>query len=1379
MVDDRTISKLPAAKRALLKRMLARSAAGREAGGAHEQLPRSVPQDSLLTGPIQKVSRERELAPSPAQRRFWFLDQLEPGRPIYNVPLALRFRAPADPRYLEEGFKQLARRHEILRAAFRSVAGQPVLVIRPELDLKLAVEDLEPLPGQEREDRVRERIDEEIHRAFDLERGPLMRVALLRVSPDDHVLIIVLHHIISDGWSIEVLLRDLWEIISGRAEQLPVLPIQYADFAAWQNECIKKGYLEAEASFWKQQLDGLHPVLELPADYPRPVTQSYEGAMEQIVLPPDFAGRLHEFSRQRSVTLFMTLLAAFQTLLHRYTGEEDIAVGTPVAGRTRSETEELIGLFVNTLILRTNLGGGPSFAELLSRVRRTTLAAYEHQAMPFERLVEELKPPRDPSRNPLIQVMIVADNVPPRTRAIHGVPVTILETVLRTVKFDLTLSYLEREDGLRLRIGYRTDLFHPATIARMLEHYRNLLEEMLRDAAQPVSTVPLLGAAERRQLLVEWNDTAADYLPDRCLHEWFEIQAERTPEATAVMARDGQLTYRELNRRANCLSQRLRRLGVKPETLVALYVARSLEMVVGLLGILKAGGAYVPMEPEYPRQRLSLILEDTHAPVLVTQKAILPSLPSYQGHIVCLDDEELDSFGGSEAEEGNVPSGVRAGNLAYVIYTSGSTGKPKGVLIEHRSVVNYVLGLEQRLGLEGALHFAMVQPLSVDSSVTSIFPPLFRGGCLHVISKERALDPHALADYFSRYPADVLKIAPSHLAALVDATSAGRILPRRYLIIGGEASSPDWVDRLRRMAGGCKVFNHYGPTEATVGVTTYEISEKGARGAATATVPIGRPLPNTRLYILDRNLQPVPVGVPGQLYIGGGCLARGYLNLPEITRRKFIKDPFNSAPEALLYGTGDWVRWLPDGNVEFLGRVDHQVKIRGFRVEPGEIEAVLGRHPAVADAVVVTRREADGPERLVGYVVPKAGKTLRTEDVREHLQRELPDHMVPSALVPLAELPRTPHGKVDRKALPAPEQARPGPLSDAAVPSDEVEIRLAKILERILDVRPVELRDNFFEIGGHSLLAVILFHEIEKTFGRRLPLAVLFESPTVEKLARVLGNESRQWSSLVPLQPAGINPIFFCVHANGGNVLFYRDLARHMKPDYPFYGLQAAGMDGARPLPGRVEDMAAHYIREIRTVQPEGPYHLGGFCIGAYVALEMAHQLQAQGEDVALLVSLSTSGRWKTIRSYGEGIRFHAGNLASLDLLGKLSYMKERLSYRVFRLQVAIAQALSNHGRISGERTPSAKLLLARTFATHIRASREYHPSLFRGKLTYFRAGGDTDRDPEPFWSQAVTGGIEIHDVPGKYLGMFSEQNAPALAAELKACINRAKSKDS
>ncbi len=1060
--------------------------------------------------PLVPASRDAQLPLSFSQQRMWLLDQLEPGSPTYHISHALRLSGTLEVEALKRSLKEIVSRHEALRTTFAAVDGEPVQVISAAMDTKLPVEDLSGLPQAEREAETKRLALEEKRRPFDLERGPLFRARLLRLGEEEHVLLISMHHIVSDGWSMGVFWRELGALYgafsSERPSPLPELPIQYADYALWQRQWLRGELLDEQLGYWKEQLAEL-PALELPTDHPRPAVQSHRGARRSLTLPESLTQALKKLSRQEGTTLFMVLLGALQVLLSRYSGQEDIAIGTPIAGRTRAETEELIGFFVNTLVMRTDLSGDPSFREVLSRVREMSLGAYDHQDLPFEKLVEELQPERDLSRVPLSQVFFALQNVPQQALKLPNLVLEQQKVESGAVKYDLSYFLSEEEQGVKGRLVYNADLFDDATIERMLGHLQTLLRGIVEEPDRHLSELPLLSEAERHRLLFEWNDTATEYPRDRCVHELFEEQVERTPDAVAVMFEEQQLTYRELNRRANQLAHHLRALDVGPEVLVGICVERSLEMVVGLLGILKAGGTYVPLNPSYPAARLKFILEDTQAPVLLTQERLVEGLPDEHSTKVVRLDADWPVIA-RKAEE-NVASRATTDNLAYVIYTSGSTGQPKGVMIEHRALSGYVAAAIAAYEMTASDRVLQFASLSFDASVEEIFPSLTCGGTL-VLRSDRMIDSmQRFVRECTERAISVLDLPTAFWHELVLAfESEGLALPPsvRLVIIGGEKALAErvaqWHAHTAQTARPARLINTYGPTETTVVATLCELFSAASRDLMTRSeVPIGRPLGNTIVYILDGNLNPLPIGVPGVLYVGGLGLARGYINRTELTSERFIPDPFSEAPEARLYETGDIARWRSDGNIEFLGRADDQVKIRGFRVEPAEVEAVLGQHPALRGTAVLARMDASGDDRLVAYVVSHQRPAPTARELGGYLKGRLPDYMVPSAFVGLEAFPLTPSGKVDRRSLPAPGLSDIRAENVYAEPRTPAEEQLVEIWGEVLGLERVGIHDDFFELGGHSLLAVRVVTRLNRHFGVELPLRVLFEDPTIEGLA--------------------------------------------------------------------------------------------------------------------------------------------------------------------------------------------------------------------------------------------------------------------------------------
>jgi amino acid adenylation domain-containing protein len=942
---------------------------------------------------------------------------------------------------------------------------------------------------------VRARAADEAARPFDLSAGPLFRAALLRLGHDDHLLLLTLHHAVSDGWSMDVLFRELSALYGayagGRASPLPELAVQYADFAAWQRENLRGDALDGQVAWWRERLSGAPALLELPTDHPRPAVRSYRGAYHPVRLPAELLERLQALGRREGATLYMVLLAAFQALLARCGAGDDVVVGTTIAGRTRAETEALVGLFMNTLVLRTDLSGDPTFRELLRRVREVTLGAYEHQDVPFERVVEALHPERSLSRSALFQVLFELHNTDESGANLPGLEVRRVEVETGTAKFDLALDLAAGAEGLAGGLTYSTDLFEPATIARLAGHLRLLLEQAAADADLRVSRLELVGGEERTRLLEGWNRTAAAYPAERCIHQLFEAQAARTPDAPAVTFGGEWVSYRALDERANRLANHLVRLGVGPEVRVGLCLERGPELMAAILGVMKAGGAYVPVDPAHPAERVGYVLEDSAVAVLLTQARLRERLPVSPHVRVVVVDTDGDAIARESA--GAPSTGVTAQNLAYVIYTSGSTGRPKGVAMHHRGVVNYIHWGIGAYGADRGNGAPVFSSMAVDLTLTNLLP-LFAGRPVHFLPEENPVE--ALAEVLRGSPGfGLIKITPVHLTLLTPLLTAEEARAAAgTLVIGADFLPAEATAFWQEHAPGVRLMNEYGPTETVVGCSAYALPPGKHRAGA---VPVGRPIQNLRFYLLDAHGEPVPVGLPGELYIGGDGVARGYLGRPALSAEKFVPDPFAGAG-ARMYRTGDRARWQADGNLLVLGRTDSQVKIRGWRVELGEVEAVLRRHPAVSAALAVVREDVPGDRRLVAYVVGHA----ETEALRAHLRRTLPEHMVPGAFVPMAALPQTPTGKIDPKTLPAPDYRPDGEGSVA--PRTALEASLAEIWAEVLELEEVGVHENFFELGGHSLLAMRIVSRIRETLGGGVGVAALFESPTVAGLARAL-----------------------------------------------------------------------------------------------------------------------------------------------------------------------------------------------------------------------------------------------------------------------------------
>ncbi|MBD2682798.1 MULTISPECIES: non-ribosomal peptide synthetase [Nostoc] len=1692
---------------------------------------------------ILPISRNQAIPLSFAQQRLWFLDQLEPGSANYNMTAGIVLSGKLQVNALEQALAKILQRHEVLRTTFKMVNGSPVQVITDALTVTLPIIDLQALPTSEQSSAVQRWAKNETEQPFDLENGLLLRVVLLKLAQESHVLLLTIHHIVFDGWSVDIFIHELSSLYSafstGVPSSLPELPIQYADFAHWQRQWLRGEVLETQLAYWKQQLAGIPPLLELPSDRPRPPVQTFTGRTERIPLNADLTHKLRLLSQQSGATLFMVLLTAFVILLSRYSSQEDIVVGSPIANRNRSEVEPLIGFFVNTLVLRTKLQGNPSFLELLSQVRQTALDAYAHQDTPFEQLVEELQPERNLSYSPLFQVGFTLQNAATQTLELPGLTLTALEIENTTAKYDLTLFVEETENGLTGVWEYNSNLFDLATITRMAQHFQNLLEGIVANPQEKIAQLPLLSASEQNQLLVEWNNTQVEYDYDKCIHQLFADQVELTPDAVAVVFQEQQLTYRQLNSRANQLAHHLQTRGVKPGVLVGVCVERSPEMIVGVLGILKAGGAYVPLDSAYPQERLAYMLSDSQVRVLLTTEKLAAKLPEHQAHIVYLDANWKII---SQESQENPVSEVKPENLAYAIYTSGSTGKPKGVLIAHQGLCNLAQVKIRIWDVQLNSRVLQFASFSFDASVSEIFVTLCSGASLVLATPEELLPGTPLIKLLYDQAITHVTLPPSALAVL----PPSELPALQNIIVAGEACS---LDLAVQWSNNRRFFNAYGPSESTVCATIAEYIKDSSQ------LPIGRPIANTQVYILDQYLQPVPVGVAGELHIGGVGLALGYLNDPEATQEKFIPNLFSKQPGSRLYKTGDRARYLPDGNIEFLGRSDRQVKIRGYRIELGEIETALSQLREVQEAVVIAREDQPNNKRLVAYVVPQqeninslhqpeksvngqvelwpsvaefyvydellyyamtndhrrndsykvainqlvkdkivveigtgkdailsrfcaeagakkiyaierneetcqqaracianlgltdkitiihgdatlvnlpeladvcvseivgaiggsegaaviinnarrflkpeglmipersitkiAAVTLpdeilenpqftktsghytqkifeqvgyqfdlrvcikkfpqtnvlsnvdifenlnfnefvRTESchevkfdihkngrldgflvwlnlhtiageeidilqhehcwlpvyfpvfepgievssgdvieavcsrklcgnnlnpdysikghllkkngeiinfeyvsyhyknsfqqtpfyqrlfanfssgennhsdnfvpfLRDNLTKLLPKYMIPSSFVVLEALPLTPNGKIDRRALPAPDNSHVARKHGLVLPRYALEMQLAAIWEQVLGIHPVGVQDNFFEIGGHSLLAVHLMAQIQEQLGKNLPLATLLHNPTIEQMASIISQKADTplWSPLVAIQPHGSKRPFFCVPGSATDVIEFYHLARYLDAEQPFYGLQPRGLDGELEPHARIEEMASCYIEAIQTVQPQGPYLLGGHSFGSFVAFEMAQQLQKQGHEVGLVAILDTMSPVHSLQKPIDDW----DDTQNLNLFARLM---ERFFDKKVELSQDILSTLDPEGQLNyfGERLKAANLLPPQIGTKQLQgflkvtkavsqAYDVYQPYNDRQtKITFFRASEENPEDlrslaefseiledPAWGWNKFSAEPVKVYFVPGDHVTMMTEPHVQTLADRLQVCIDQA-----
>jgi amino acid adenylation domain-containing protein len=1321
-------------------------------------------QKGIVAPHTERIRRRERNGPMPlsfAQQRLWFIDQLHPHSSLYNLSLTLRLSGVLNVAALNQTFTRLVARHESLRTTFTTQNGEPVQVIHSARATVIPLIDLTELPEQDRRTRCEQLLGATAEEPFDLSSGPLLRVLLVRLQAAEHVVLLAMHHIISDGWSLGVLVREVTELYeaytTGREPELAELEVQYGDYAAWQREWLSGPALERKMEYWRRQLSGTSGVLEIPADRARPAVASHRGAVEWFEIEAGVAEGLRRVSRDEGVTLFMLLLAAWQALLFRYSGNSDVPVGIPIANRNRKETEGLIGFFVNTLVIRSRISGELQFTELLKQVRETALEAYAHQDVPFEKLVEELQPERSLSHHPLFQVMFLLQNAPVGPLELTRLQLSSVDLGGSMAKFDLTLEIQETNLALSCTLEYATDLFERTTIWRILGHFDQLLRGVVADPAQTIARLPLLTRAEQDQLIAGWNQTEMVYPRAACVHQLFEAQVKRTPEALAVVMDDQQLTYAELNARSHRLACYLQDLGVGPEVLVGICVERSPKMIVGLLAILKAGGAYVPLDPAYPKERLALMVEDSGITVMLTEKHLLQYLPKHETPVVCLD-EDVES---DVTINASLRDGVAASNLAYVIYTSGSTGKPKGVQIAHQSLVNLLCAMQKEPGIEAHDRLLAVTSLSFDIAALEVFLPLIVGARVVLASREVSMDGVLLQKYLHSSQATIMQATPATWRLLLNA--GWRAHSQLKMFCCGEPLTVDLSQPL--MANGARLWNLYGPTESTIYSTGTQVRDP-------AQISIGYPIANNQAYVLDSKLQPAPVGIAGELYIGGDGLARGYLNQPALTAERFVPDPYGKTEGGRLYRTGDLVRRMPDGCIDFLGRLDNQVKLRGFRIELGEIEASLNAFPGVRHGVVAMRGESAATMQLVAYLVPEPGIRLENTELRSALAERLPEYMVPSVFVQVAHLPLTPNGKVDRKALPDPEKSS-GKLTPTYVaPRNTAELWLAEIWEQILGVRPVGVTNSFFELGGHSLLIVRLMDSIKSRWGRELPLTTLFQYPTIEKLAVLLRDRETVYSSpLVALQTGGSKRPFFCVHAVGGSVFPYLPLRDYLGPQQPLYGLQVQALeDDVIPL-ARVEDMAAAYIAALRTVQPDGPYLLGGWSMGGVIAYEMTQQLQAQGESVDLLVLIDSTSTplqcdvnddWAVLQTFAATYGIPLENLdVQYETLRQLD--PNELLDHVFE-QVRTAKL------IPADIGTSQVRRMLNVLRSNMQAMQDYVSQPLANRVHLIRAVDPATPDETNLvlgWAKLATE-VEVATVSGNHFNLFREPQVAVVAEQLK-----------
>jgi amino acid adenylation domain-containing protein len=1317
-----------------------------------------------------------------AQRRLWILDHILPNPEVYNVGFLVRIQGQLDVETFHTALEQVERRHEALRVHFETEDGLPVQVVGEPRKFGLPFVDLRDKPEGERRTIAIAESTACLSARIPLTADRLYRLKLYQTGTDEYLLWINMHHTITDGWSWGVFFKDLeahYEAAKGGTPpKLRPLPIQYGDYSVWESGLRNTPAFGEQVEYWKKVLAPPVPTLDLPFARQRPVWQTSKGSVIKFDVPKKVVGAIDKLSRQESVTRFMVGLAAFQAVLHRYTGSDSVVLGTPVANRNRGETESLVGLFVNTLVLRTDVSGDPTFRELLERVRKTRLGAFAHQDVSLEALIEELRPARDTSRQPFFQAAFYYQNVTIVPERFSRFKLQALPVHNGTAMFDLRLVLEDGPfGGLWGWVEFNTDLFDEAHIKNLVGHFLTVMEAAAASPTTPISQLPLLPPAERRRIVADWNQTAADYPADDCLPDAFTRRATAAPDAPALVVHGKSVTYGQLNERANRLAHFLRSRGVKPRDLVGVCVKRSADMVAAVLAVAKCGAAYVPLDPTYPKDRLAFMLEDTKAALVLTQGALVERIPGDAKKLVNLDelDATLAGFPDADPEHWHTPDAV-----AYVIYTSGSTGKPKGVVVRHRAAVNTTDWVNQTFGVTAKDKLLFVTSLSFDLSVYDVFGVLGAGGCLRIADEAELKDPAKLAEILRTERITMWDSAPAALQQLVPFFGQHEPTPDLKLVM----LSGDWIpvplpDQVRQAFPNAKVMALGGATEAAIWSNWFAVEKVDP---AWPSIPYGKPIRNARYHVLDTNLQPVPVGVPGELHIGGLCLADGYLNRPKLTAERFIPDPFT--PGERLYKTGDLARYLTDGNIEFLGRIDHQVKVRGFRVEMGEIETALCQHPAVREAVVKPFRDDSGNVSLAAYVVRKGN--VETPELSKHLKKGLPEYMVPAAFLYLDQLPLTPNGKVDRAALPVPDAPAAAAAATGFVPpANDAERALQALWEEVLNARPVSVTARFEDLGGHSLLAAQLVSRIETRLGHKIPLEALFTAPTVRDLAGLIQRKLELGGgSLVPLNPEGAQPPIFLIAGAGGHVFTFHKFARLLGPEFPAYGMKAIGVDGSEPPLDRVEPIAERYLGEILKARPKGPYVLAGYSVGGFMAFEVARMMQERGLEVARVVLFDTYGPgYPKPLPWPVRMGIHFINFLAKPGGGKWKYLAQR--FKNVRHRALTAANLGHldlpaQGLVGG----LSEQVLKKVWAALERARLNYRPAdKFDGQLVLVRSG-QPERwaatrldDPLLGWADWTTQPVQVVEVPVGHMEIFSDENLERLVAQMRDVIRGARKK--
>jgi len=1333
--------------------------------------------------------RPEHLPLSFSQVRLWFLEQWEPGSSAYLLPYAWRLQGTLDITALSSSLDHLVARHETLRTTFSTIEGQPVQIIQSAVPMFVPLIDLSKQDESLKEAECARRIQEEANQGFDIQTGPLVRVKLIRLGSEEHVLLLTFHHIITDGWSMGIFFKEFSSLytglINGQSPQLLPLPIQFADFAIWQRHCLQGEELDRQQKYWETQLKNAPHQLELPIDTPRPLQQTYQGHSISFSLPSTLSQAINAQCRTQGVTLFMALMAAFHVLLFRYTGQRDILIGTPIAGRSHSELENLIGFFVNTLVLRIQIKDNPTFHQVLIQIRDTCLEAYGHQDLPFEKLVDLLQCARDPSRHPLFQVLFQLHHRDSGNGlTLPNLTVTLLPRITQTAKFDLSLAMTSDSGNLEGTFNFNTDIFEDATIRRLANNFQILLEGLVQNPAHPISQIPSLTAAEQHQLLFEWNSTSNFSSRNTTVHDLFTEQMALTPDAIALVFNDQQLTYNELNVRANRLAHFLQSQGVGLEVRIGICLERNLDLIISLLAVLKSGGAYVPLDPSAPLERLSFMIDNAETPIVITSNALRAQLESCQykfrnhdlrkGLVMTVDMAWQQKA--PESGSFHFPS-VHTENLAYVMYTSGSTGRPKGVDITHRSIVRLISKPTYFQWPKNPVFLQLASP-AFDAATFEIWTSLANGGTL-VLGPSQLPSLDDFDELLQKFQVTVLWLTAGLFHQMVDwNVQALRSIQR--LLAGGDVLSPRHVQRVVQQLPTCQLINGYGPTENTTFTCCFSLpKDKDFKDS----IPIGKPIEQTQVYVFDSQQHLLPIGAPGELCIGGLGLARGYHHQADMTAERFIPHPYSTNPGGRLYRSGDIVRYRNKDHLFFLGRRDRQVKVRGYRIECGEIEAALTKHSAIQETIVLPWEDNSKNTRLVAYIIPKKDSTPSISDLRFFLSQTLPSYMIPTGYIFLDVFPLTSNGKVDRNKLPTEKLAPSNHEETFVAPRNLIETKLTKIWESVLGRHPIGVTDNFFHLGGESLMAVRLCSEIERTLQRKIPVTQIFHAQTIEQLAVNLDQKENDPPSslMLTIQSVGTNPPIFCVCFGA---TFGPYLRRY--PEQPIYMFFNQGYDGKPALKKTVKEIAMLYLNDLRIIQPEGPYYLAGYSFGGIVAYEMAQQLRKQGQTVALLILLDPTTPRSLRKNSTQGLQLRPPlpdeesrrtpgpitNRASSSIF--FEKILVGIQWRLTRLSQVIEfsfnKIICNVFFIFGCSLPVS---FRRFYTTMIvqDAARLYKPESYPGRAILFK----TSKSIEVHWENMIFGGFETYDIPTKHLEIFNEPHNQIFFHRLMNCLNHNK----